>query len=188
MTPATHIVHHCRNPRYIGRNLGAMFTFWDRLFGTHVTLHPDDPPDVGTPGGHRSFSGVRAQSVFFEELYDRCRQAPGWKDRLRVLLGPPGRSAALPVLPDVQAAEPVFLLRERLYLVAQVAILVGGSVYLLWWRELHGTAVLLAGVGWVLAGLHSVGAVADGAPGAWRRERVRAALTPVMLGVLVALR
>ena len=37
-----------------------MFTFWDRLFGTHVDLYPDDPPRLVTPGGVRTYDGANA--------------------------------------------------------------------------------------------------------------------------------
>jgi len=33
-TPSTHRVHHGYNPEYLNRNFGAVFTIFDRLFGT----------------------------------------------------------------------------------------------------------------------------------------------------------
>ena len=29
-------MHHSNDPRYYGKNLGARFIFWDRLFGTYL--------------------------------------------------------------------------------------------------------------------------------------------------------
>jgi sterol desaturase/sphingolipid hydroxylase (fatty acid hydroxylase superfamily) len=34
MTPSHHRVHHGRNTQYIDKNYGALFVFWDKLFGT----------------------------------------------------------------------------------------------------------------------------------------------------------
>lgn len=35
VTPSTHRVHHGYNPEYIDKNFGAVFIFWDKLFGTY---------------------------------------------------------------------------------------------------------------------------------------------------------
>jgi len=34
VTPSHHRVHHSTNPRYIDKNFGSTFIFWDRIFGT----------------------------------------------------------------------------------------------------------------------------------------------------------
>ncbi len=34
ISPAQHQVHHSREHKYMNKNLGFMFSFWDRLFGT----------------------------------------------------------------------------------------------------------------------------------------------------------
>jgi alkylglycerol monooxygenase len=36
VTPSFHRAHHGKNPEYIDKNFGLMFSFWDRLFGTCV--------------------------------------------------------------------------------------------------------------------------------------------------------
>ena len=35
MSPAHHQLHHSRDPRHHDCNFGHIFTFWDRMFGTH---------------------------------------------------------------------------------------------------------------------------------------------------------
>jgi sterol desaturase/sphingolipid hydroxylase (fatty acid hydroxylase superfamily) len=35
VTPRYHHLHHSHEPRYYNANFGALFTFWDRLFGTY---------------------------------------------------------------------------------------------------------------------------------------------------------
>lgn len=39
VTPRFHRIHHSSNPDHYEKNLGNIFTFWDRLFGTY--LDPD---------------------------------------------------------------------------------------------------------------------------------------------------
>lgn len=36
VTPSTHRVHHGYNSEYIDKNFGAVFIFWDKLFGTYA--------------------------------------------------------------------------------------------------------------------------------------------------------
>jgi len=36
MTPTQHRVHHGTNPKYLDRNFGVLFSFWDRIFGTYT--------------------------------------------------------------------------------------------------------------------------------------------------------
>ncbi|HEU4684965.1 MAG TPA: sterol desaturase family protein [Nitrospira sp.] len=44
VTPRYHHIHHSDNPFHSGKNLGALFTLWDRLFGTYA-----DPEQVRMP-------------------------------------------------------------------------------------------------------------------------------------------
>lgn len=46
VTPAFHEVHHSALKRETDSNYGAVFTFWDRLFGTHV------PPEEAWQSSH----------------------------------------------------------------------------------------------------------------------------------------
>jgi sterol desaturase/sphingolipid hydroxylase (fatty acid hydroxylase superfamily) len=44
MTPDMHRVHHSPEARETNSNLGAAFSFWDRLFGTYVAPDPAREP------------------------------------------------------------------------------------------------------------------------------------------------
>ncbi len=63
VTPATHVLHHARNRRYLNHNFGAMLNVWDRLFGTHVERDPADPPVLGTTFGYATHDGARSQWI-----------------------------------------------------------------------------------------------------------------------------
>ena len=44
VTPRYHHIHHSDNPLHFKANLAALFTIWDRLFGTYV-----DPDSIKEP-------------------------------------------------------------------------------------------------------------------------------------------
>ena len=48
VTPSQHRVHHAINPIYIDKNLAAIFSIWDRLFGTFQEELEEEPPVYGT--------------------------------------------------------------------------------------------------------------------------------------------
>lgn len=43
ISPAQHQIHHSSNPKHFDKNMGLIFSFWDRIFGTHYipTEHED---------------------------------------------------------------------------------------------------------------------------------------------------
>jgi len=43
VTPRYHHIHHSDNPEHYGRNMGSLFTIWDRLFGTYLDPDKVDP-------------------------------------------------------------------------------------------------------------------------------------------------
>ena len=55
VTPRFHHIHHSSNPNHYNFNIGMVFTFWDRLFGTYldpdtvdkkeIAFGIDDPPN-----------------------------------------------------------------------------------------------------------------------------------------------
>ena len=58
VTPRFHHIHHSSDPKYYNSNMGNVFTFWDRLFGTFI-----DPATINekemTFGINESVSPVR---------------------------------------------------------------------------------------------------------------------------------
>lgn len=47
ITPASHRVHHGRNPEYLDKNFGGTLIVWDKLFGTYQRALPDVPIRYG---------------------------------------------------------------------------------------------------------------------------------------------
>lgn len=47
LSPHWHQIHHSVNPRHYDKNFGLLFSFWDRLFGTHFIPDPDEDLKFG---------------------------------------------------------------------------------------------------------------------------------------------
>ena len=48
-TPSHHRVHHARNPKYLDKNYGHIFIFWDKLFGTFMEEEEEPEPEEEEP-------------------------------------------------------------------------------------------------------------------------------------------
>lgn len=175
VTPATHIVHHSRNPRYIGRNLGAMLTVWDRLFGTHVEVRADDPPEIGTPAGYETHDGARSQWVLFRDLVELASRAPTARWKLRVLLGRPGTRppGIVATRRPAARAEERIPPRTRRYAAVQFTVTLAWAVWALWYREGLATWHLALSTAAILGTVYALGGLLDGRSGAARLERAR---------------
>ena len=170
-TPQTHIAHHATNPRYIGKNLGAMFTLWDRLFGTYVAVEPSDPPRLGTRAGYRSHDAALSQWLHFRDLLELQRRATRWQDKLRVWVKhpgwvPPGVTRP-PLGPTARAEIP---LHTRRYAAGQVAITIAFALAVLWFRHRYPLGLQIAAAAVVLWSTRSIGGLLDGRQRAHRHE------------------
>ena len=74
VSPWMHQVHHSRETRHLDRNMGFIFSFWDRIFGTlYVPKH--DEPDYAlglTTGEHVHFHSVAA--LYFRPFANLARR------------------------------------------------------------------------------------------------------------------
>jgi len=179
VTPATHVVHHARNRRYVNKNFGAMFTIWDRMFGTHVEVCPDDPPVLGSSFGYETHDGARAQWVFFRDLLSVSRRARTFGDKVGAFVRHPGWTPEGMVFPKSEGARTDEAIPRgvKLYAAASFFGTLAFALYLLWLRDRHPTFVLVAGAIVVLFGLSTIGGLLDGRRGAARWEGIRLAAT-----------
>jgi hypothetical protein len=188
VTPATHIVHHAKNKRYMNHNYGAMFTVWDRMFGTYVEVDPADPPDLGTTFGYQTHDGARAQWVFFQDIVTVARNAKTFGDKVRAFIRHPGwtpEGMVFPVHspPRADAAIPTNI---KVYTAIAFTMTLAFGVYLLWLRDQHPTWILIAGAFVILWGLSTLGGLLDGRDGARTREGLRVTAT-LALGTVIVL-
>ncbi|MBL8608414.1 MAG: sterol desaturase family protein [Myxococcales bacterium] len=188
VTPRTHIVHHAKNPRYLDKNFGAMFTIWDRLFGTYVEVDPADPPRLGSLRGYETHDGVRSQWVWFRDLVVRARAAKRPLDALKVFVMPPGW------LPEGVTDEPItparadaeIPARARAYVVVQFVLTLAFAVWVIALRGARspGEQAVFALV--IVAGLLSLGGILDGRRSARAVEVGRLAASAIALGLVAA--
>ena len=74
MSPAGHQLHHSKHPRHFNRNLGFMFSFWDRWAGTyHAPSHADLPVEYGIGGGEDE-DYDRVSSLYFVPFSKAARR------------------------------------------------------------------------------------------------------------------
>jgi sterol desaturase/sphingolipid hydroxylase (fatty acid hydroxylase superfamily) len=93
VSPSHHRVHHASNPRYLDRNMGMIFILWDKLFGT---FEPEDEHyDKIKFGLTKNLETHNPGTVLFKEwadMFQDVKNAPGWRNKLMYIFGPPGWS------------------------------------------------------------------------------------------------
>lgn len=77
VSPAMHQIHHSNHPRHFDKNMGFMFAFWDRLFGTLYVPEKKEDITFGIDEREsRRFNSVWAFYVApFVMLWERLREA-----------------------------------------------------------------------------------------------------------------
>ncbi|HEU4473074.1 MAG TPA: sterol desaturase family protein [Flavisolibacter sp.] len=87
-TPSNHRVHHGSQEKYINKNYGATFIFWDRLFGTY---QPEEEQAIyGLT--HNIDHKENPLYINFHEYIDMwkdVKRAKGWRRKLFYLFGDP---------------------------------------------------------------------------------------------------
>ena len=156
VTPQSHAVHHACNPRYVGKNFAAMFTIWDRLFGTYAALDPAEPPRFGLGRRGETHDAALAQWVGFRALLAGAAS------------------------PHEAATDPLSA-RARGYVVAQLALLIAFSSYV---YGLHGWPALAGGL-LVLLAIIGIGGVLDHRRSARVFETIRLAIFVPAAALLV---
>lgn len=173
VTPAVHGAHHSRDARFAGKNFGAMFSFWDRLFGTWQEPTAGEALRADLPSICRTHNGVTTQWSIARELGRALRAKTRFRDKLAVLLQPP-----VLVAPPVRLRSDAELSPStRIYVLAQFCALVALSGWVLWFRARRPLWVQLFCTMTVMAGLYTLGLLLDGHPRARDRERLRLAAT-----------
>jgi len=87
ITPSHHRVHHASNEKYLNKNYGDLFIFWDLLFGTFQ--REEEKPVYGLTHPLKSYSFIWQHAHYFLELLFAARRATGLKNKLAVFLGSP---------------------------------------------------------------------------------------------------
>jgi sterol desaturase/sphingolipid hydroxylase (fatty acid hydroxylase superfamily) len=96
VTPSHHRVHHASNPKYLDKNMGAVFIIWDKLFGTFQQELPLQQYEPIRYGITRTLEKETIPVLIFHEWkdiwHDLQRKDISLKQKLMYLFGPPGWS------------------------------------------------------------------------------------------------
>lgn len=87
ITPSLHGVHHASNEKYLNKNYGDIFVFWDKWFGTFQA--EEEKPVYGLTHPLKSHSFLWQHFHYFMELIEACRRSGSiWKSVL-IIFGRP---------------------------------------------------------------------------------------------------
>ncbi len=89
-TPSHHRVHHGTNPRCLDRNYAGVFIVWDRMFGTFEAERDDEPVRYGIVKNLGTFNPLWVAVHEWVGIARDLGTARSWRDRWRVVAGPPG--------------------------------------------------------------------------------------------------
>jgi sterol desaturase/sphingolipid hydroxylase (fatty acid hydroxylase superfamily) len=90
VTPSHHRVHHGKNVRYLDRNYGVIFIFWDKLFNSFA--EETEKVEYGILHPERSKNPLRILTNPWVNLFKQVCSTPGLKNKLLTLWNPPGWS------------------------------------------------------------------------------------------------
>jgi sterol desaturase/sphingolipid hydroxylase (fatty acid hydroxylase superfamily) len=87
-SPANHRVHHGSQDVYLDKNYGGILILWDRLFGTWEPEREQPVYGLTTPIGSSHLWTVHTAEAL--SLWRDLKAARCWRDRLRLVIAPPG--------------------------------------------------------------------------------------------------
>ena len=90
VTPSQHRVHHAINERYIDKNLGQVFSIWDRMFGTFQEELATDPPQYGVLKQVNTWNPLAINFMHFWQITKDAWHTRSWIDKLRIWFMPTG--------------------------------------------------------------------------------------------------
>ncbi|WP_216854412.1 sterol desaturase family protein [Pedobacter panaciterrae] len=89
VTPSIHGVHHASDEKYLDKNYGDVFVFWDKIFGTFQ--REEEPPKYGLTHPVKSYSFLWQHFHYYLEILAACKKVPEVKTKLKIIFGHPSR-------------------------------------------------------------------------------------------------
>ncbi|MDN3588365.1 sterol desaturase family protein [Pedobacter aquatilis] len=87
ITPSLHGVHHASDEKYLDKNYGDVFVFWDKLFGTFQT--EEEPPKYGLTHPIKNYSFLWQHFHYYLEIIEAYKRADGLKAKWVAVFGSP---------------------------------------------------------------------------------------------------
>lgn len=103
VTPSHHRVHHAINKEYLDKNLGQIFIFWDKLFGTYQEELKEAPPVYGITRPVRTWNPIKINFSHLWLMLQDAWHTSSWKEKFMLWFKPTGYRPA-----DVIEKYPVY--------------------------------------------------------------------------------
>ncbi|MFC3563369.1 sterol desaturase family protein [Pedobacter jamesrossensis] len=87
ITPSLHGVHHASDEKYLDKNYGDVFVFWDKLFGTFQT--EEEAPKYGLTHPIKSYSFLWQHFHYYLEIVEAYKRATDLKAKWNAVFGSP---------------------------------------------------------------------------------------------------
>jgi len=87
ITPSLHGVHHASDEKYLDKNYGDMFVFWDKMFGTFQV--EEEQPKYGLTHPLKSYSFLWQHFHYYFEIYESYKRANGFTNKWKAVFGSP---------------------------------------------------------------------------------------------------
>ncbi|WP_342330309.1 sterol desaturase family protein [Pedobacter sp. FW305-3-2-15-E-R2A2] len=141
ITPSLHGVHHASDKKYLDKNYGDVFAFWDKLFGTFQ--REEEAPKYGLTHPVKSYSFLWQHFHYYLEILEACKKEKHFKARLKIIFGNPATldQNIRPILETrylQQKTEPAYRFKFRIYLNFQLFLCIALlSFFTAFYKELH---------------------------------------------------
>ncbi|RWX00428.1 sterol desaturase family protein [Flavobacterium cerinum] len=87
ITPSLHGVHHASDEKYLDKNYGDMFVFWDKMFGTFQP--EEEKPKYGLTHPLKSYSFLWQHFHYYFEIYESYKRADNFRGKWSAVFGSP---------------------------------------------------------------------------------------------------
>lgn len=136
ITPSLHGVHHASDEKYLDKNYGDVFVFWDKLFGTFQK--EEEAPKYGLTHPIKSYSFLWQHFHYYLEIGEAYKRANGFKAKWNAIFGSPALmdQTIRPILEERYAQQkkyhqgkPRFKTYLNIQLIGIVAMLTGTTMF-----------------------------------------------------------
>jgi len=87
ITPSLHGVHHASDEKYLDKNYGDVFVFWDKIFGTFQK--EEEAPRYGLTHPIKSYSFLWQHFHYYFEIVEAVKRVNGFKHKMKIIFGHP---------------------------------------------------------------------------------------------------
>jgi alkylglycerol monooxygenase len=87
ITPSLHGIHHASDEKYLDKNYGDVFTFWDKIFGTFQI--EEEKPKYGLTHPIKSYSFLWQHFHYYFEIIEGAKREKRFINKMKIVFGHP---------------------------------------------------------------------------------------------------